>query len=124
MLLFQDKLEADTEIEANVELVEIDTKPLVAEIEVIDYNRCDTPSISLPLLQIDIGSASHSKDDQTAANPLESIGLYESETNEMGETVFKCMECGKCMKKRWNMKVHLRTHSNERPFVCSLCHNT
>lgn len=111
-----------------MELVEIETKPSVAEIEVIDYNCADDPSNSLPSSHIDISSASPARDDQTAAaaNPLESVEIdsYETITNEMGETVHKCLECKKCFKKRWNIKVHLRTHLNERPFECSLCHNT
>ncbi|XP_034233093.1 sal-like protein 1 isoform X2 [Thrips palmi] len=32
-----------------------------------------------------------------------------------------CTICGKCFKDRFAMKVHLRTHSGEKPFVCMVC---
>lgn len=38
------------------------------------------------------------------------------------ETLYKCSECDKSFGKRWNLIVHLQSHSDERPFECFLCH--
>ncbi|XP_068115282.1 zinc finger protein 27-like [Hyperolius riggenbachi] len=34
---------------------------------------------------------------------------------------FPCSECGKCFEKRFNLLVHQRSHTGERPFECSEC---
>lgn len=42
--------------------------------------------------------------------------------NVVGGIGHKCHVCGKCFRKRWNFNQHMRSHSDERPFECSLCH--
>ncbi|KNE70796.1 hypothetical protein AMAG_14914 [Allomyces macrogynus ATCC 38327] len=34
---------------------------------------------------------------------------------------FKCKTCGKVFRRIYNLKSHIKTHSNERPHACSLC---
>ena len=34
---------------------------------------------------------------------------------------FKCESCGKEFRKRWSLKMHEKTHTDERPFKCQTC---
>lgn len=36
-------------------------------------------------------------------------------------TKFKCQYCGKIQPSNWALKIHERTHTGERPFVCPVC---
>lgn len=34
---------------------------------------------------------------------------------------FACPFCGKCVRSKENLKLHVRKHTGERPFVCLFC---
>lgn len=36
----------------------------------------------------------------------------------------KCEQCNRLFARRLTLRQHLTTHSDERPFECSLCHKT
>ncbi|XP_077420709.1 uncharacterized protein LOC144050902, partial [Vanacampus margaritifer] len=33
----------------------------------------------------------------------------------------ECSQCGKTFGSKWGLKIHMRTHTDEKPFVCSVC---
>ncbi|KNE57053.1 hypothetical protein AMAG_17998 [Allomyces macrogynus ATCC 38327] len=50
--------------------------------------------------------------------PLED---YATLTIDGEDMTFKCKTCGKVFRRIYNLKSHIKTHSNERPHACSLC---
>ncbi|KAL3280339.1 hypothetical protein HHI36_017828 [Cryptolaemus montrouzieri] len=41
--------------------------------------------------------------------------------NRQRERKFACPFCGKCVRSKENLKLHVRKHTGERPFVCLFC---
>ncbi|XP_045489765.1 gastrula zinc finger protein XlCGF26.1 isoform X14 [Pieris rapae] len=41
--------------------------------------------------------------------------------NKMHTQAFKCEICGKCFGENWVLKMHLKSHTGEKPFVCDIC---
>lgn len=103
-----------------VEMIEI--KPLITELGQIDNDGLEH-SNTLPAVHNDLnsvpGTALEDRDSVELANPLES---NETDKKQFAGTVHTCSLCGKCFQKRWNFIEHMRTHSDERAFECSLCH--
>lgn len=114
--LFRIKLENDM----GTEEFEIETKLLTTKIEPIDKDCLDY-SNSLPSSQdhIDLNTAPSLEVEEItqATNPLET---NETENIKTG-IVHKCPVCGRCFKKRYYLTEHMPSHSDERPFECSVC---
>lgn len=92
----ENETSAETGVE-NVKVVEIESGSLAAEIEQIDFACSDFYSDNLLAPQIDVNPLSLAKLNQSATvvNPLESIDSYETETNEFGERLHKCVVCSR-----------------------------
>ena len=37
---------------------------------------------------------------------------------------YKCLACGRMFNDKSNLRQHIRTHSNERPYTCEVCHKS
>lgn len=46
--------------------------------------------------------------------------LHRMSSPKIDEAV-QCEECGKILRNKYNLRVHLKSHSQEKPFSCSLC---
>lgn len=47
--------------------------------------------------------------------------LHNDERQKDRERRFACPFCGKCVRSKENLKLHVRKHTGERPFVCLFC---
>lgn len=102
-------------------MVEVETHPLASEIEHINDDFPDDSNSLLSPLD-GLKPAPSSEDSQNEAQMTKPPEPNETETEKFDDTLLKCLECKKVFKKRWNLKEHMRSHSNERPFECSFCH--
>ncbi|XP_047983994.1 zinc finger protein OZF-like [Leguminivora glycinivorella] len=57
--------------------------------------------------------------------PVHIRGLWDSCKMTTGHAIerggFACPFCGKCVRSKENLKLHVRKHTGERPFVCLFC---
>ncbi|RKP18034.1 hypothetical protein ROZALSC1DRAFT_15637 [Rozella allomycis CSF55] len=78
---------------------------------------------------MDIRDLVHSDSSNSASTLATNINSAKSEppitegTSKIDEFPFKCPfeGCGKSFTQRPGLKIHIRRHNNERPFVCDTC---
>ncbi|KAK6628173.1 hypothetical protein RUM43_001985 [Polyplax serrata] len=57
---------------------------------------------------------------QESSSPLVNL-LRMDPSDRQRENRFSCPFCGKCVRSKENLKLHIRKHTGERPFVCLFC---
>lgn len=124
---FKVETEAEAEAIGSIEMIELETKSIVLEMNQIDNNNPSNASNGSPSSQPDFNSPDEDPspgDEECEENTLDGFSFEsnEMEVNERGVMLYKCRVCGKCDQRRWNFLQHMRTHSDERPFECPLCH--
>ncbi|XP_015590046.1 protein bric-a-brac 1 isoform X2 [Cephus cinctus] len=70
----------------------------------------------------EIGDVDDGNVDDERNEPTDAIlGLIRGHDPDRRERRFACPFCGKCVRSKENLKLHVRKHTGERPFVCLFC---
>ncbi|CAK9795634.1 Zinc finger protein 91 [Anthophora quadrimaculata] len=68
----------------------------------------------------DVDDNAMDDDRSEATDPVISLARNSHEVDRR-ERRFACPFCGKCVRSKENLKLHVRKHTGERPFVCLFC---
>lgn len=101
------------------------------EIKKEDLSPADeAPRRRIPVSFASVSSMADSSESESRSdNKLESssshsgiLGFLQNDDRQRDrERRFACPFCGKCVRSKENLKLHVRKHTGERPFVCLFC---
>ncbi|XP_015439687.1 PREDICTED: zinc finger protein with KRAB and SCAN domains 5-like [Dufourea novaeangliae] len=71
----------------------------------------------------EVGDVDDNAVDDDRSEPTEAVISLARSSHEVDrrERRFACPFCGKCVRSKENLKLHVRKHTGERPFVCLFC---